>query len=258
MGRMFNLLAKIMHPFMGKGYSTTILGRFIYKNIFLKLKPNFIEINGMRLYLPKQDISTEKMMVKRTYEPIETKQIIKNIIQNDIVVDIGSNIGYYTILVSRIVGDKGKVYAFEPNKEILPILKKNIEINSCKNVSIIQKAVSEKNGRIKFYLMEENKAQSSTYKSGESNEEVEVDSVSLDKFFSGKKKPNFIKMDIEGGELNALKGAKKLLKKNIKIFLEYKPLKLKRQGLDPEEIKKILMDNKFKIKRLKESLYCEK
>ncbi len=258
MAKLFNLMVRIIKPFMNKGYSKTMLGKFIYKYLFLKLKPEYIHINGIKLYVPTQDISTEKMMINREYEPIETRCIKNNINEGDIVVDIGGNIGYYAILSSKIVGKNGKVYAFEPNEEIIPLLKKNLKINSCKNVFLVNKAVSDKNGKLNFYIMKQNKAQSSIYCYGEIDKKIQVDSITLDKFFILKNKPNFIKMDVEGGELSILKGAKSILKNKIKIFLEHKPSKLKRQGINPNEIKKILIRNKFKIKRLPSSLFCEK
>ena len=68
------------------------------------------------------------------------------------VVDIGANYGSYTLIASTLVGNDGKVYAFEPELGNYDILVKNIEMNGCTNVTPIRKAVSNKQGKVRLYV----------------------------------------------------------------------------------------------------------
>ena len=114
------------------------------------LKSNFVEIEGHKIYLDPFD--SLKLSINKSYEEFETK-LVKDIIkEGNVVVDIGANIGYFTLIFSRLVGRKGEVFAFEPEPNNFNLLKKNIEINDYKNVNLINKAVSNKSGKIELYL----------------------------------------------------------------------------------------------------------
>jgi len=83
---------------------------------------------------------------------LETEFIKNNIKKEDIVIDIGANIGYFTLLLSKQVGDKGKVFSFEVETENFKLLEKNVKENHIRNVMLENVAVSEKEGKIKLYL----------------------------------------------------------------------------------------------------------
>jgi len=126
-----------------------------------------------------------------------------------IVYDIGANAGFYTLLSSFLVGNKGKVFSFEPFPLNIEFLQKHIELNLLHNVAIVPKAVSKENSMSLFKVGKN----SSVGKIAEDGE-LKIKTVSLDKFIeSDNPPPNFIKMDIEGAEYDALIGAKDTLKK---------------------------------------------
>ena len=78
----------------------------------------------------------------------------KNLDPGDTAFDIGSYIGYTSILTSKIVRENGHVYSFEPINENLLNLERNIRLNKCKNISIINKALSNKNGESEFIIQD--------------------------------------------------------------------------------------------------------
>jgi FkbM family methyltransferase len=147
------------------------------------------------------------------YESEKQKAFIKQIKLQDIVYDIGAHVGFYTLLASKLVGDRGKVYAFEPLPRNIFYLKKHISLNKLKNVEIIEAAVSDKEG-------EENFLEGDSYTSKlDSRGSFTVKTISLDNLIKNKKilPPNVIKIDVEGAELKVLLGAKDIIEK-------YKPV----------------------------------
>ncbi len=113
--------------------------------------------------------------------------------------DVGANVGFYTLLLAQGVGPEGRVIAFEPDPANVAYLKKHLSLNKIDNVEIVEAAVSDKEGTAYF---------SGTGAMGKlSHAGAPIQSVQLDNF----SRPDFIKMDIEGGETAALRGSAKIL-----------------------------------------------
>jgi FkbM family methyltransferase len=147
------------------------------------------------------------------------KSFKKHVKKGYVVYDVGSNVGFYALLASPLVGLKGKVYAFEPVPKIFDRLTKHISINNLKNVEANQLAISDKSGRVAFKEGQD----TSTGRMAETGD-MEVDALSLDDFVARRNAPlpDFVKIDVEGHELNVLRGMSKILdsKKDIVIVLE--------------------------------------
>jgi FkbM family methyltransferase len=141
---------------------------------------------------------------KGTYEKERTEMFLKIIKEGDIFYDIGAHFGFYSLIASQIIGDKGKIYAFEPHPYNLKILRKHIELNNITNVVIISAAVSDRPGKAKF-------AYGTGTGTGHLSEkgDIEVDTVSIDDLIQKKEilPPSIIKIDVEGAEILVLKGA---------------------------------------------------
>ena len=127
---LFTTINGMLRPFKGRGLSNTKLGKFVYGKFFVPNKPNYVNIEGFKLYIHEgKDFLSDRLLLTKEYEPLETK-VIKNIVkEGDIVVDAGANIGYYTVLLSKLTGNKGKVYAFEPEQSCFELLKRNCREN---------------------------------------------------------------------------------------------------------------------------------
>ncbi|OGM22849.1 hypothetical protein A2961_01665 [Candidatus Woesebacteria bacterium RIFCSPLOWO2_01_FULL_39_21] len=220
-----------------------------------KLISNFIFVQGHKMFLDSKD-SLNLSINNGVFEKFETELIKKEIKQGNIVLDIGSNIGYYTLIFAKLVGYNGKVFAFEPDPTNFAILKKNIEINGYKNVVLINKAVSNITGGLKLFLCEDNKGDHRIYDSKDGRKSIEIESVRIDDYFKNlNNKINFIKMDIQGAEYDALKGMCRFLNrnKNVKIITEFCPIGLKRSGVKPIEFLKLLLRYGFKISEVNEA-----
>jgi len=145
--------------------------------------------------------------------------------QGDVILDIGANIGFYSLLAAKKLQDTGKVYSFEPSKFVLEELKTNIEINKYYNVEAFDFALSDTVGKRDFYKCEDDAYNSLITKpmlKVVSTDVVEV--ITIDEFvkINNIKKIDIIKIDAEGLDFAILKGALETLKKfRPIIFCEY-------------------------------------
>jgi len=168
----------------------------------------------------------------RMYEPNNTK-FLKRILKKGMnVINIGANIGYFTLLAAKSVGPEGKVFAFEPFPKTVEILKKNVISNKYKNVTIISMAVSDKNETSYLVLKSESGYNFVSSDPSTEFESVEISTTTLDDYFDIRLKIDFIILDAEGYEPRVMDGMKNILEKNSKmgILTEYNPHTLTAAG----------------------------
>jgi FkbM family methyltransferase len=169
-------------------------------------------------------------LFKNRQDKDEIALLKKHIKKGDTVLDIGANIGFYTKILSGLVGETGKVYAFEPDKTNFAYLQKNA--GHLKNVELHNQAVGEKTGTITLYRSTLLNVDHKTYASGEFSEKYEIPVVSIDELLPGKK-ANLVKIDIQGYEYFAFKGMQQLIRNNpeLKIISEFFPYGIKKSGI---------------------------
>ncbi len=139
----------------------------------------------------------------------------------DIVVDIGANVGDFSIFASTL--GASKVFSYEPDKESYGDLVSNIKNNNITNIEPVNKAVSNRKGRVKFYRTSINGG-NSLYHTNDTIEKTTVISITLQDIFKyhNLKKIDFLKIDCEGSEGNIIYHTPNYVWKNIrKISLEY-------------------------------------
>lgn len=228
---------------LGRWYPVTAVNSFLIS----RLRPPLIEVDGHKMLWGSEGITSA--LTLGIYEPLETEIVKREIKKGDIVLDLGANIGYYTLLLARLVGEEGKVFAFEPDPTNFSWLEKNVEMNGYKNVVLIPKAVSNKTGKIRLYLSQRNRADHRIYDSQDGRQSIEIETVRLDDYFKDYGgKIDFIKMDIQGAEGEALQGMSGLLKNNdVKMLMEFSPGGLKISGMEPEECLKLLTGFGFRL-----------
>lgn len=131
-----------------------------------------------------------------------------------VVVDMGANLGYFTLWVDRLLRRAGgKVWAFEPSPSILPMLKRNLAANRATQVELVQMACSDHEGTVDFYVGDHHHISSldgAWASQGKGlSAPIQVPTTTLDSFFCSSNDaggPDFIKIDIEGGGVFALRG----------------------------------------------------
>ena len=168
----------------------------------------------------------------KAYADKAERQLLKRILSaGDVVVDAGANIGIYSQFLARCVGATGVVHSFEPSPENFKRLQ--FATRKLTNVRVSQAAVGECSGRSRLYLSDKLNVDHRTYATeGDSRRAVQIDIVALDDFFEPGQRVDLIKMDIQGYELHALRGANRVLADNpaAKLLLEFWPYGLKRAG----------------------------
>jgi len=169
------------------------------------------------------------------------------------VLDIGANVGFYTLLFARAVGDKGHVWAFEPDPVNFGTLLRNLELNPWRNVTAVPAAVGTATGKASLYRSSFH-CDHRVYPTREGQQELTVEMVSIDEFLPAGQRIDLVKMDIQGAEGMALRGMKRTLASNpgMVILMEFWPEGLRETGFPPEEVISDLNDLGFSLYRIDE------
>ncbi len=143
-------------------------------------------------------------------EPEQVEAMLREIKKGDVFFDIGANVGYYSILASKIVGKTGTVVACEPVIRNLAYLQRHVVLNKADNVSILAFACSGENGTARFSFGPNN-AMGHIVEDDADEIAVLVPTVTLDKMVEELGlTPDVIKIDVEGAELDVLEGGKQI------------------------------------------------
>jgi FkbM family methyltransferase len=187
---------------------------------------------------------------RRPYEKNEWRFISKFVKPGFTFLDIGANQGFYTLLAAKLVGPNGRVIAFEPLPVQAKRLKGNVRINFFKNVKVEQVALDQKSGFADMFACLDGSEPLSSLRpiSRDLNIKsrvIKVPTVSLDDYVkkSGISSIDFIKIDVEGGELDVLKGAMNTIKKFRPIIMcEVQDVRTQQWGYSSSEILNFLKD----------------
>lgn len=211
-----------------------------YATQFKDIRLNTKILGSTTIECRLQDHIQRQIYFFGAYEPIES-YLLKSLLESDdVAVDAGANIGFYTLLISSVVS-RGQVISFEPVPRNFEILKHNISLSPRnKNIEIINKGLWHKKDTIDFSLetsMEDNIGSFTAGKVSATIAQYKCEVIPMDDIFQNAARLDFIKMDIEGAELSALKGGQKVIEKFRPQFLiEINRKACERFHYDPNEI----------------------
>jgi len=209
-----------MVPYFLKDYgirkTLKILYYYNYRLIKLrsldKTKEKIITVNGYKLSVVPGDpgISSE-LQIFNIHEPITTKITLRELKNGMTCLDIGGNIGYYVLMESKAVGNKGRVIAIEPSPKNFQQMKKNLDLASASNVEPYNFAAGDKDDNVDFLIHERSNLCSILPKGRQVPKFAKVIKIPLkkiDSFVEEKKldKLDFVRMDIEGYEIDLFEG----------------------------------------------------
>lgn len=198
--------------------------RLFYKKETVKVGEFDVKIHS------PTEIIGKKLVLEGGFETEEIAFLCNLAQPGDTVVDVGANIGLYTLHLSRAVGPTGRVFSFEPDPANLALLSENIRINSCDNVTVVPVALGDSSTRMALFTCEENKGFQSfaNLVSSEKSIEVEVrraEDILKDHSLS------VMKIDVEGAEPMVWQGMGTNKPKNL--LFEFVPWQQKAVGNDP-------------------------
>lgn len=226
--------------------------RSISYALFSKIVPSFYypyRCFGGRIYI---DITESSMMLARVrgkYE-IEKHKAIRTFLKpGGIFIDVGANKGDFSLVAAKLLDKTGKVIAFEPESKNCKWITKSININGYKNISLYKIALSDHNGEAKLYIGK--KSGWHTLISSQKNRNSDTIDVKVRTLDSYLKEISFcepidmIKIDVEGAELQVLRGAYQTLfrNKSLTLLIDIHPT----LGVDPKEVCYYLVKNGFSI-----------
>jgi FkbM family methyltransferase len=174
--------------------------------------------------------------------------------EGDVVIDVGANIGFLTVLASVLVGPTGRVVAFEPGADNLERLRANLGHNDCKNVTVIEKAVTNQVGEVVFYINSDDSGGNALWdpsqfpgnvKSLANPMPIRMAGTTLDAEWERLQlpSPKVIKIDTEGAEQQVLEGARGLLagqlvkQKPFFVVAELHPFALAKMGANEQSLR---------------------
>jgi FkbM family methyltransferase len=180
--------------------------------------------------------------VYKTYTDRAERELLRTILfQGAVVADVGANIGIYSQFFSACVGPDGLVHSFEPSRDNFKRL--SAATRGVSNVRLTQAAVGERSGECTLYISDKLNVDHRAYKAdGDSRRAVPTQMVALDDYFKSGQRVDLIKMDIQGYEFHALRGAQRVLQENpsINVLLEFWPAGLAQAGVRWEELVELL------------------
>ncbi len=167
---------------------------------------------GFKMELHLHDWGDQHVYAMGTYEEATARTMAALLRPGDACIDVGANIGFFTLLMARRVGPQGSVWAFEPSPQIRARLRRNIELNGLTNVTVRDEALSDTDGSRRFFGgSDDHSGLASLRPLAASNGTYEVRTAKLTSCIPPSLRPRLIKIDIEGAEHLAALGMHELL-----------------------------------------------
>jgi FkbM family methyltransferase len=227
--------------------------RSLLNNVIKRAIPEYLQLVEGTIFLDKNDAVVSGALTFGVYEQFEASLFKKTLKLGMKVVDIGANIGYYTLIASKLVGDSGKVFAFEPDDTNFSLLEKSISYNKRTNTTLFHSALGNFVGTAELFLSESNKGDHRVYQvTDENRSKIAIKMTTLDSAI-GSESIDVIKMDVQGAEGLVCAGMSKVIDQSpdLILFTEFWPEGLKKTGTDPGVLLSELL-SKFKISIINE------
>jgi FkbM family methyltransferase len=199
----------------------------------------------------------------------DAKQIqffLDRVRSGQLVLDVGGHYGEYAVLLAALVGSDGRVVSFEPDAAARPVLKANLALNGFSDRVTVEGLAAFDSSESRELFARQGNAQSSLARSGLGGAATEKDverylisTIPLDKYLqdSGLSAPNYIKLDIEGAEIHALRGAKNILRSNTTIVCELHPYAWSEFAVTFDDLLRLVRDSGRTVRYLDEDRRIE-
>ena len=226
-----------------------LLNRFVLQRDMLTARTDHFDLV---LHVKTKDVIGRHLYKYGAHEP-ENTDFLKSTLtveDGDVIFDIGANIGWFSLIFDKIAQDKKiDIFAFEPEPTNFHLLERNIAQNSASKVTAVQAAIADTAGTQTLHLYRSTNLSRHSMLAIHEGDTLDVESIRLDDFWQkqnlGNRILRFIKMDIEGFELMALKGATEVVSKCPMVMLEYSPRYMRAAGINPADLLDQMLDLGF-------------
>lgn len=212
-----------------------------------------VQLGGYRMYVDTTDDLVGAVIARGAFEPHVTQAITNTLRPGDTFLDLGANIGYFSLLASSLVGPTGHVVGFEARPDNVSLARLSIRENGFRNVTLHNLAVAEQDSQLKMYAPDHTSLSQVVDRSVEGAEHfVVIQAVALDDALAGLPRLDVVKMDIDGGELRAVRGMRGVLRRHRpKLFFEFAPYVLRELGrCDPKLLLEEILDLGYRLSGL--------
>jgi FkbM family methyltransferase len=187
------------------------------------------------------------------YEPEEKAWYERTVRPGDFVVEVGANLGYFSLVFGRAVGPKGRVVSYEPDPDVGQILRRNAAVNGYSNLEVRPVAVADQTGTMTFYRDPKTTGDNRLFSHGHDRDSFSVPVVTLDENLAEfSERIDLVKMDIQGAEPLALDGMERLLQERPprRMLIEFWPHGIAGMGRDPARMIDVLRAAGYHLTRL--------
>jgi len=192
---------------------------------------------------------SESILRHGTWEPCETRLVVKLLQAETDFLDLGANIGWYTIIAAKVLSGRGNVHAFEPDPTNFSLLMKNISINSISNSTCNNVGASDHASGARLFLDTKNKGDHRLYDSVDGRDSLPVRTILIDAYDGiDRSRALIVKIDTQGSEVHILRGMKNLIDnhpKEIVLICEFWPFGLTKNGTSAAELIRLISDAGF-------------
>jgi FkbM family methyltransferase len=211
-----------------------------------------VEAFGSRLLLDPNDMGMSRTLILKAgeWERAETRVVCSLVREGMTLVDIGANMGYYSLLAASLVGSSGRVFSFEPSPRNFSFLESSVAANGYRNITLTRKAVSNSSGTAQFEIDPASSGNHRISRLGAKPNSILVETISLDDYFEAVPGAiDFVKLDAEGAEPFILEGMHRLIERNPNLVLmtEFSPVAMRAFGRSPESFLSELRNCGFAI-----------
>ena len=214
------------------------------------------EVDGFILGMPGEEWRMAAYHAFRgVMEPGLTSYFRSLVKPGMVVVDVGANIGVFTLYAARQMQGRGRIHSFEPTPRTYRILRDNIQVNGFLESGLIelhQAAVSDREGKACLMVFADDSGHNTLFGDCASNERIEVSTVSLDQALKDEPRVDVVKIDAEGAEPLILRGMRQIIGRSpgIRILIEFAPAHLRRAGVDPGGFLEEIAATGFEVRRI--------
>ncbi|MEL7311924.1 MAG: FkbM family methyltransferase [Pseudomonadota bacterium] len=232
-----------------------VLNRFVLRRSHLTAKAD-----GLVFKVKTEDVVGRHIYKYGQHEPALTEWLRGNVnpIDGDLLIDIGANIGWYALLFELLArGTTAEVHAFEPAPDNVALLRHNLEINGAQHVTLHEVGLSDNADGAALHLFSDTNRGRHSLLPINDHKSVDIRTARLDDLLQGLQLDDrpirVLKIDIEGFELIALRGAPEALQRCQFLVTEFSPHYMRQGGLDPQALVAYLSGLGFEPSLLHES-----